>query len=132
MRLAPRTAMAVLLALIALALALVGRLILAHLSDHPDSPAINVVLAAVPLLVIAALLLNVALATLSHCATATRWTITVLILATAMPYGSLGGGGVLLNVALGLVTAVTLSRAWRSRRTQTTRPPGRDTSEHAT
>jgi hypothetical protein len=48
MRLAPRTAMAVLLALIALALALVGRLILAHLSDHPDSPAINVVLAALP------------------------------------------------------------------------------------
>ena len=131
MRPAPRTAMAVLLALIALALALVGRLILEHLSDHPDSPTINVVLTAVPLLVIAALLLNVALATLSHSATATRWTITVLILATAMPYGSLGGG-VLLNVALGLVAAVTLSLAWRSRRRQATQPPGRDTSEHAT
>jgi hypothetical protein len=72
-------------------LALVVRLILAHLSDHPDAPAINVVLAAVPPLAIAALLLNVALATLHHCAIATRWTITVLILATLMPYGSLDG-----------------------------------------
>jgi hypothetical protein len=112
-RAAARSALAALLALLALAFALVGRLILAHLIDHPDSPAVNVVLAALPPLAVASLLLYVALAELGLCGTATRSIIALLVLATVMPYGWLvGGSGVLLNLAVGVVTAGVLLHAW--------------------